>query len=187
MQKYITKRNLMILNAVLAVVLALTGFFGIVFPLISAKPVDTSTPTNTAVNGTAKVPTARPDRTTYGIIATNDLFVFKGKLDEAKKPIKTAYDLPKAWELNGVFNAPDGPHALIRDKAEPDKESKQPFSTYEVKVGDIREGTQPPRIYNVEILEIAKDPEKNTWYVKCYRHDMVDNTEEERIFYLRAW
>lgn len=187
MQKYITKRNLMILNAALAVILLLTGFLGIVYPIINAKPVETTIQTDLTLTTTASKKNVRPARDIYELIIKNDLFVYKGPVTGPIKPTTTVYDLTKVWELNGAFNSIDGPHAWIKDKGLPDPVTKQPFTIHEVFVGKILESDKPPRVFNVEILEIAKDPETNSWYIKYYRHDMVDAVEEDRVFVLSAW
>ena len=181
MQKYITRRNLLILNIILIAVLALTGFFGIIMPFLGARETDKAQIGDIPDTGTQVIAEKiRSKREDYAAITTNDLFVFKGQ-EVIIKTQTQHYDLTKVWELTSIIDTSAGLVASIRDKGQPDTVSKLPFSMYEVKVGDKLKSEQKPRIYDVEILEITRE------YVKYYRHDMIDKTEDERTFELRLW
>ena len=180
MENLITRKNLLIVNIVLAVVFmlltlklvwAFTG--GGDRQIVQARDIGADT--------VKKLKAKQAERTAYNIITENDLFVSKRAAEVRPVASKRHYDLTKVWTLQGMMYYPDGLHALIRDRAEPDRPAKKSYTIYEVWEGKILESDKKPRIYKVEILEVTKE------YVKYYRHDMEDKTEDERTFKLSAW
>ena len=182
MDKLITRKNLMIANSVLGALLALALFFGIVKPSIQAGPETGSIDVGQREEGLDTVVASRLDESEYNIITENDLFKSKLPIVTPKAKEKNYYDLSKVWELKGTMKAPDGTiHAYITDRGQPDIAAKLPHTTYDVVAGDTLEGTTPPRLYKVTILDVQ------TSCVEYYRDDMEDKTEQERTFKLTSW
>ena len=179
MNNLITRRNLLIANIFLGIILSVVGL-NIVLAVVSGDESRREMNVNVETDALQRFDTERPERTAYSVITNNDLFVFKGEVERVEAP-KNYYDLTKVWTLQAIFDYPDGLHALIMDKGEPDREEKKPHTIHEVKVGDIISGETKPRIYEVKILDIQKG------YMQYYRLDMEDVTEEERTFVINLW
>ena len=180
MEKLITRRNLLILNVVLSVAFMLLAL-RIVLAVVGGEENRIFGGSDLTVDASKKLAQTRPKRLAYNIISDNDLFVFKSKLAARPEGPKNVYDLTKVWTLQGTLEYSVGLHALILDRAQPDKEARKPHTTYDVMVGDFIRGEDKPRIYEVEILDVQKN------YVKYYRHDMEDATEDERTFEMTVW
>jgi hypothetical protein len=180
MQKFITRKNLLILNVILAVTLALTGFFGIVWQILGAKETETAKVIDPGASDQTKAIKTRPQLVVYDIIKTNNLFVYKGPKETKTTAPTIYYDLTKVWTLTGILPYADGLHGTIKDGGEIDQVTKQP-KYHDVKVGTILTSEIKGKSYNVEILEVTKE------YVKYYRHDMEDRTVTERTFELKLW
>ncbi len=179
-EKLITRKNLLIVNIVLAVVFMLLTL-KLVWAFTGGGDRQIVQAGDIGADTVKKLKAKQAERTAYNIITENDLFVSKRKAEVRPVASKRHYDLTKVWKLEGMMYYPDGLHALIRDRAEPDRPARKSYTIYEVWEGKILEGTQKARIYKVEILEVTKD------YVTYYRHDMEDETEDARTFVLKLW
>jgi len=179
MDKLITRRNLLIANIFLGIILSVVGL-NIVLAVVGGDESykDNSLDVDTAT--TERFKAERLEQIAYNVITDNDLFIFKGKVERVEVQ-KNYYNLTKVWTLQATLDYPDGLHALIMDKGKPDREARKPHTIHEVKVGDIIKGETKPRIYEAKILDIQKG------YVQYYRLDMEDVTEEERTFVIKAW
>ena len=181
MEKLITRKNLLILNSVLTVLFLVTVFFGLVKPLLGGGSGPEVTELDVTSGAGSDTRLAQLERSEYEIVTGNNLFTDKGPPPEVKVTKKNYYDLTKVWKLQGTLDYSDGFLAMILDKGEPDTAAKKPYTVHEVKEGEHIIRDQRPRIYDVEILEVRKN------YVKYYRHDMDDKTEDERTFELTPW
>jgi len=179
MDKLITRRNLLIANIFLGIILSVV-VLNIVLAVVGGDESHKETSFDVDPVTMQRFEAERLEQIAYNVITDNDLFVFKGKVERVEAP-KNYYDLTRVWTLQATLDYSDGLHALIMDKGEPDREARKPYTIHEVTVDDIIKGESKPRIYEIKILDIQKN------YVKYYRLDMEDVTEEERTFELSAW
>ena len=134
MNKYVTRKNLMILN----------GFLGLLFFLVVLKNVIALAPNNEkepvldVISGEkhqASPGTARKNMNEFSIITTNNLFSSKRHTTEQSPAKALLPDPTKDWVLQGTASYPEGYHAIIADARQKDPKTGT-FTIYDVKEGD---------------------------------------------------
>jgi len=183
MDKLITRRNLLIIKAILAIAFLLFGLRIVLAVVEGDDPlmIEAIEKSTTIGHEPSRVQAHRPD---YNIIIGNDLFVLKGE-KPLPPPAPDPPDPTKNWVFQGTGKHSDGYHAIIADKSQIDRKTRK-LQVYNVRSSDTIVKKHAKGDYTVRFLEVNKDYIRFT--IESWTgHDLEYYAEDQLIFEMRIW